>query len=129
MSLYLDMTGAGSYSQVAGMRSKSVKFGGEFVDVTNSDSVNQWREGLANAGVKSIEFTGAGVFLDDTPQATMIAVALANTQRNWKVVHTALGIFLGPFLISAFEFTGEYNGAVEFNMTMMSSGEVAFTPS
>lgn len=129
MALYLDTTGAGAYSNLAGMRSKSVKLNSEFVDVTNADSVNQWREGLANAGVKSIEMTGGGVFLDDTPQNTMISIALLNTVRNWRIIHPALGTFQGPFFVSAFEFTGDYNGAVEFNITLMSSGEVTFTPS
>lgn len=129
MALYLDTTGAGAFSAIAGMRAKSVKLDSEFVDVTNADSVNQWREGLANAGVKSIEMTGSGVFLDDTPQATMISVALLNVIRNWKMIHPNLGTFLGPFYVSAFEFSGDYNGAIDFNITLMSSGEVTFTAS
>lgn len=129
MALYLDTTGAGAYSAIAGMRSKSIKLDSEYVDVTNADSVSQWREGLANAGVKSMEMTGAGVFLDDTPQATMISVALLNTIRNWRITHPNLGTFQGPFYVSAFEFSGDYNGAVQFSITLMSSGEVTFAAS
>jgi TP901-1 family phage major tail protein len=128
-ALYLDVTGGASYSAIAGLRSRSVKLDSEFVDITNSDSVNQWREGIANAGVKSIEMSGSGIFLDDTPQATMISVALLNTIRNWRLVHPNLGTFEGPFFVSSFEFTGDYNAALEFNITLMSSGAITFTAS
>lgn len=125
--LRLDTNGAGAYSNLAGVRSRSFKFNSETVDVTNSDSVNQYRELGANMGVKSFELTGAGVLLDAAIDASVIGVAMNGTIRNWQVYVPGIGTYQGPFQISAKEDSGDYNGAVEFSITAMSAGEIAFT--
>lgn len=129
IAINLDATGSGSYQAIAALRTKSLKLNSEFVDITTSDSSNQWREGLANAGVKSIEISGSGVFTDATYQNLLVTYAMQNTIRNWQLVHTQLGTFVGPFHVSAFEVTGDYNGEVTFTMTLMSAGEITFTAS
>ena len=124
----LDNTGSGSYQTVGGIRTRSIKIDSEMVDVTNSDSTNQWRELLATAGVKSLEVSGAGVFVDDTYVNQLIAYAKDNTIRNWQLIHTAVGTFQAAFHVSSFELAGEYNGALEYNFTLASAGELTFTP-
>ena len=67
LGLQLDTTGSGSYQTIASLRTKSLKISNEDVDVTTGDSANQWRELLANAGVKSMEISFAGLFDDAVP--------------------------------------------------------------
>ena len=127
MLVKVDNTGGGSFQTIGGVRSRSIKINSETVDVTNSDSTNQWRELIANAGVKSMELSVSGVFLDDVYVNTVLTLANAGTIRNWQVIHTAIGTFQGAFHISNFEFSADHNGAVEFSMSMMSAGEIVFT--
>ena len=49
----LDMTGAGVFETVAGLRATRISFNAETVDVTNLGSEGRWRELLAGAGVRS----------------------------------------------------------------------------
>jgi TP901-1 family phage major tail protein len=124
----LDNTGGGSFQTVGGGRTKTLKINSEFVDVTNSDSVNQWREGLAAAGVKSCDMTLEGVYLDDTYINQAIAYAKDNTIREWQFVHASIGTFEGLFDVEI-ELSGEYNGAMTYSVSLRSAGEITFTPS
>jgi len=125
-ALQLDTTGSGSYSTIASLRTKSLKIANESVDVTTSDSANQWRELLANAGVKSMEISFAGLFDDAVPLNLINTLMQAGTIRNFKITHPSLGTYTALFQISAFELAGEYNGALEFTATLESAGEVVF---
>jgi len=127
--LKVDNTGSGSFQSIGSLRGKSLKINAETVDVTNSDSTNQYRELLAGAGVKSLEVSGNGIFGDDTYVNTAHGLALNGTIRNWQIVVPGLGTYQAAFQITAFEVTGEYNGAVEFTMSLASSGDVTFTAS
>lgn len=127
LALQLDTNGSGSYQTIASLKTKSVKIANEAVDVSTSDSANQWRELLANAGIKSMEVSGAGVFDDGVYVNQVNTLMLAGTIRNWKITHPAFGTYTGPFQISGFEMAGEFNGPLEFTMTLESAGEITFT--
>lgn len=127
LALQIDTNGSGSYSTIASIRTKSLKIANEAVDVTTGDSANQWRELLANAGVKSMEISFAGLFDDAVPINLVNTLMQAGTIRNFKITHPSLGTYTAPFQISAFEIAGEYNGALEFTATLESAGEVTFT--
>lgn len=127
LALQIDTTGGGSYSTIASIRTKSLKIANEAVDVTTGDSANQWRELLANAGVKSMEISFSGLFDDGVPLNLVNTLMLAGTIRNFKLTHPSLGTYTALFQISAFELAGEFNGALEFTATLESAGEVVFS--
>lgn len=125
----LDNTGSGSYQTVGGVRTRTLTINSEAVDVTTSDSTNQWRELLATAGVKSMDISVSGVFVDDTYINQVIAYVNACTIRNWQYIHSAIGTFQGAFQVTSFELGAEHNGAVTFSFTLESAGEITYTPS
>ena len=126
--LKIDATGSGSYQSIASIRTKSMKIASETVDVSNADSVNQWRELLANAGMKSMEVSGNGLFDDGVYINLVNTLCLAGTIRNWQITLPSLGTYQAAFQITAFELNADYNGALEFSMTLASSGDMTFTP-
>src|SRR5690606_15232767 len=48
--LKIDSDGLGAFETVAGLRSRSLSFNTEVVDITHQESTGQWRELLAGAG-------------------------------------------------------------------------------
>ena len=56
--LKVDSDGAGTFVTVAGLRSRSIAFNTETVDITHAESAGQWRELLAGAGVKHAKVSG-----------------------------------------------------------------------
>jgi TP901-1 family phage major tail protein len=125
--LRVDTTGSGSFTTVAGLRSRSISFNAETIDVTNADSAGEWRELLAGAGVKSARIAGAGIFKDATSDATIRSYIFDGAIRAWQVVIPDFGTVEGLFQIASFELSGRHDGEVAFEMTLESAGQLAFT--
>lgn len=125
--LKVDTTGAGVYTTVAGLRSRTFGVNADAVDITHSESVGQWRELLAGAGAKSARVTGAGVFKDAASDATVRDYMFNGTIRNWQIVVPDFGIIEGPFQVSSLDFSGRHDGEVAFELTLESAGALTFT--
>lgn len=125
--LKVDSTGTGSFSTVAGLRSRSISFNAETVDVTHAESAGEWRELLAGAGVKSARIAGTGIFKDAASDATIRSYVFDGTIRDWQVVIPDFGTVEGLFQISSFELSGRHDGEVAFEITLDSAGELTFT--
>ena len=124
--LKLDSDGAGTFTTVAGMRSRSIAFNTETVDITHAESAGQWRELLAGAGVKNAKVSGAGIFKDASSDALVRSYVFAGTIRNWQVIIPDFGTVQGPFQIASFELSGRHDGEVAFDLSLDSAGELTF---
>jgi TP901-1 family phage major tail protein len=124
--LRVDSTGAGSFAAVAGLRSRSISFNAETVDITHADSAGEWRELLAGAGVKSARIAGTGIFKDAASDATIRGYVFDGTIRDWQVVIPDFGTVEGLFQIGSFELSGRHDGEVAFEITLESAGELSF---
>ena len=71
--LKIDSDGEGTFTTVAGLRSRRIAFNAETVDVTDADSAGRWRELLEGAGVKRASIAGSGIFRDAGTDATVHA--------------------------------------------------------
>lgn len=125
--LKVDSDGAGTFTTVAGLRSRTIAFNAEAVDVTHAESAGQWRELLAGAGVKTARITGSGVFKDAESDATVRGYVFNGTIRDWQVVIPDFGTVAGPFHIATFELTGTHDREVAFELALESAGEITFT--
>lgn len=117
-----------AFINIAGLKTKSLSFNREIVDVTNSDSVNSWREILTGCGVRSINISGAGIASDKPSLAVVQDAAYDGTLRDCEIVVPGMGLFAGKFAIPTFAVNGEFNGEVTFETSLESSGEAVFTP-
>lgn len=123
----VDTNGAGVFGTVGGMRSKSISLNKETVDVTDSDSVDQWRELLSGAGVKSASITGSGVFKDSANENVIRTNFLTDVIALYQFIVPGFGTFQGLFDITSLEYSGEYNGEAQFSMGFESAGPLTFT--
>jgi len=110
--------GAGGFVTVAGLRSRSLSFNAEPVDVTHSESAGRWRELLAGAGVKKASVAGAGVFRDETSDALVRGLVFDGAIAEFQIVIPDFGAVQGPFQVTGLEFRGdlalESAGALSF---------------
>ena len=125
--LKIDQTGTGPFTTVAGLRSRSISFNTESVDVTHSESAGRWRELLGGAGAKHARVTGSGIFKDAASDAIVRDCVFNGTIRAWQIVIPDFGIVEGPFQITAFELSGRHDGEVAFEISLESAGELTFT--
>jgi len=125
--LKVDEAGSGTFETVAGLRTRTLSFNSELVDVTHAESAGEWRELLGGAGVKSARVSGSGVFKDAASDETVRRAFFSGALLTWQMAIPDFGIVTGPFHISSFELTGRHDGEVTFELSLDSAGELSFT--
>ncbi len=122
----LDVTGAGQFETIAGLRATRISFNAETVDVTSLDSEGGWRELLAGAGVKAASISGSGVFRDEGTDERARAVFFNGEIPAFQVVIPDFGTVEGPFQITSLDYAGSYNGEATYELSMASAGALSF---
>ncbi|MGB8815144.1 MAG: phage major tail protein, TP901-1 family [Paracoccaceae bacterium] len=123
----LDLTGAGLFETIAGLRATRISFNAETVDVTSLESQGGWRELLAGAGVRSASISGSGVFRDANTDERARQIFFDGEVPNFQVIIPNFGVVQGPFQISAIEYAGSHNGEATYDLTLASAGVLIFT--
>jgi TP901-1 family phage major tail protein len=125
--LKIDSDGLGTFTTVAGLRTRRIAFNAEAVDVTDADSAGRWRELLEGAGVRRASLAGSGIFRDAATDETVRQVFFDGSIRDWQVIVPDFGEIEGPFQITALEYAGEHNGEVAFELSLESAGALGFS--
>lgn len=110
---------------VAGLVSTSFSLSSEMVDVTTKGS-NGFTEKIP--GLVSASVSGNGIFIDETSQLEINDRALSGTSAAYTLINVESGkSWSGTFLISSFEVSGDTSGAMQFSISLESTGPVTFT--
>jgi TP901-1 family phage major tail protein len=125
--LKIDLTGAGQFETVAGLRATRISFNAETVDITSLESAGGWRELLGGAGVRSASISGSGVFRDEGTDARARSIFFDGQTPVWQVIVPDFGIVEGAFLMTGLEYAGSYNGEATYEVSLASAGELTFT--
>lgn len=123
----LDMTGAGMFDTIAGLRATRISFNAESVDVTSLESQGGWRELLGGAGVRSASISGSGVFKDEATDERARQIFFDGDIPAFQVIIPDFGIVEGPFQLTSIEYAGSHNGEATYEMAMASAGALTFT--
>lgn len=125
--LKADSTGAGVYTTIAGLRSRTFTLNAESIDITHSESAGQWRELLSGGGVRTARISGSGVFKNAASDATARDYLFNGTIRNWQIVVPTFGTIEGPFQVTSLDYNGKHDSEIAFDMTLESAGALTFT--
>jgi TP901-1 family phage major tail protein len=120
---------AGAGGTLAGVRTTSVKYNDEEVDITTKDSAG-WRTLAEAFGTQSIDIDVEGIFSDSATYETFQGYAQARTINGFYLVSTDSAdtdAYSGLFQIMGFTLNQPVNGEVSFSCTLKSSGAVTFT--
>jgi TP901-1 family phage major tail protein len=113
-----------SFHTLGGLRSKSLSFNSEAIDITNHGS-QEWKELLDGKGLRSMSVSGSGIFDSNAALARMQSQALANAITRYQLIDADTGnAFRGAFKITSIEYAGEHNGEKTWSLSIESSGEV-----
>jgi len=123
----IDLTGAGQFETVAGLRATRISFNAESVDVTFLESQGGWRELLAGAGVKAASISGSGIFKDDASDERARQIFFDGETPAFQVIIPDFGIVEGPFQVTSIEYAGTHNGEATYELSLASAGTLGFT--
>lgn len=115
----------GTFTTVAGVRSRTFTINNEAVDITDSDTA-PFRALLTGAGIKQVSFSGSGIFKDDAAINAIedLAADVDSNEQEYQIVMPNGDIWQGVFHLSSFEYTGEFNGARQYNISLENAGAV-----
>jgi len=117
---------------LVGIRTRGLSVSAEPVDVTTDDDSGQ-RVLLPDPGVRSADISVGGITSDEVLIGEIMSGITGRTLTGATVnLPSSLatpGTVTGNFFVSAFEITGEHDGAVEFTATLMSAGPLTYTAS
>lgn len=122
----MDMTGAGAFETVAGLRATRISFNAQTVDVTSLSSQGGWRELLGGAGVKSAAISGSGVFRDAATDARARVIFFGGETPQFQIIIPDFGTVEGPFQITGLDYAGNHDGEATFELSLASAGFLTF---
>lgn len=125
--ILISVNDAGVWKTVGCMRTQSISINNEEVDISSTCSLEEWRTLLEGAGIRTANMTGNGMFSSGEGQTYMVNAALTGSIEEMRMFVPGLGTFQGDYLPATVEVTGEYNGAVQFNGSFSSAGQIVFT--
>jgi TP901-1 family phage major tail protein len=117
--------GAG-FATVVGLRTRRLAFNAETVDITHAESADRWRELLDGAGVKRASVSGRGLFKDAASDALVRQAFFDGAIKAFQIVIPDFGTVAGPFQIVSFEYAGEHDGEVTYDLALESAGALTF---
>jgi TP901-1 family phage major tail protein len=129
LALRIETATANTFLDLGGLKTKSFTINNEVIETTNSDSTGRWREYLSGGlAMKSISFSGDGVFKDGPPtDRLMVVVSSASAENKFQLFLPGLGTFEGLFKVTSVEFSGDHADAVQYSMAAESNGVITFT--
>lgn len=116
-----------TFNNIGGLRSRAISLNQEQVDVTDGESTNQWRELLANAGIRSASITGSGIFKDSASEEDVRGYFFDGSHEDYQFVIPDFGTIEGPFQVAALDYAGEHNDSATYSMTFESAGALTWT--
>jgi len=116
-----------TFTTVAGLRASRIALNAQTIDITTRESAGRWRELLAGAGIRSASLTGSGLFTDAAADAAIRALFFDTEIARWQAILPDFGTLEGPFQLTALEFSGDHDGAMTYDLTLASAGELSFT--
>lgn len=113
------------FKTVGGLRSKSLAFNSEAVDVSSHGS-NLWKKIKDNAGMRSVSLSGSGIYSSDSTFKSIEVDAFDNKLQCFAFVDVEGGrVYAGCFKVTSVENGGDYDGESSFSISCESSGEIA----
>lgn len=118
---------------IAGVRTKSLSFAGEPVDVTTDDDTG-FRTLLAESGQEAIDISVEGLTKDVVIRGAALgsgSLMLTDITLEFPKTGTQLATgdtISGTFFLTSLEESGTYNDAMTFSASLQSSGAWIYTP-
>lgn len=124
-----------TFATLCGLTAKSISLNANAFDVTTPDCTTPggqlWREVMT--GVRSVSLSGNGRFEDSTSEERARSVLMGTGESdtvdaiaNFQVIVPDFGTFTGAFHIDTMDYSGDMEDAVNYSLTLSSSGPVTF---
>jgi len=116
-----------TYQTMAGLRTHTLSFNANVVDISNASQTHTWRELLAGSGLKTMSVSGEGVFRDAAADEKIRASFVDGSIIEWLIHIPHFYDIVGNFQITELQYAGEYDGEMTWRLSLESAGELTWT--
>ncbi len=109
-----------TYTNISGVRSRTITINNEQVDVTTSDTA-PWRRLLGDAGLRSISITGTGIFEDDAAIKLVEDLVYSGALEEMRMTFPNGDRVEGLFQVTQFEHTGDHVDVQAYTIALESA--------
>lgn len=117
-----------AFTTVGALQNASLSINGNPIEVTTSDDVDVndeiWRSYIT--GPKDLSVSGNGIGKDLEPIQSVYNDFATGAITNYEIVVPNLGTFTLPIIVGNMEFTGQFDNAQGFSITLQSAGAPTF---
>ncbi len=114
------------YTTIGGMRTTSLTLNNAAVDISTK-STGAWRKLLAQAGIRRLRLSAAGVFENSAAEETIRAAAFNHTALTMQLAFGNGDTLTGQFLIVGYDRSGDVDGEETYAITLESADTITFT--
>lgn len=115
-----------TFTTIGGMRVTALAYNNAIVDASNRGT-GAWRTLLEDAGLRSLNVSGSGIFTDAVSEETVRAIAMSGQIRNFQMSFGNGDSLTGAFQITAYQRAGNHNGEETYSLSLASAGTIVFT--
>jgi TP901-1 family phage major tail protein len=116
--------GPETFSPIGGLRTSRMALGNQTIDGSNVSA--PWRI-LLSAGIKSLSISGRGFFTDASSEETIRSYAFSSSVNNYQFIFANGDYITGPFQVTSYERSGDYDSQEMYGITLESAGTITFT--
>lgn len=111
---------------LGGLKTTKLTMNNKTTDVSTKDT-DGWRELLEDGSLKFFTITGSGIFKDSSTDATIRNYVFNNTLNIFTFIFPNGDTIESEFQITAYERSGDVEGAETYTITLESTGVPTIT--
>lgn len=120
-------TSAGVWTNIGGLRQKSISFNEGMVDITDGDSAGRWRELGEGFEIRSASISGGGLFKDSLGENFIRSAFFSGTHPRLRFISPGDMQIEGKFQITKLDRSGDHNKELAYSVSFESNGELSVT--
>lgn len=119
-----DGGGPEAFTVIARATAHTLTINNTEIEINTKDSLG-WRDLFPPGAIKSIACSMSGVFIDSADQDRLKTVALAaDPAANFQLVDGSGDRYVGEYMVTNLELTGETEGVATFSANFASNGVI-----
>jgi TP901-1 family phage major tail protein len=117
-----------SFTTIGGLRTSEILLAHHSRDATTIES-GAWQQLADGAGLLACHISGSGLFTDSASEETVRGHAFSGSANNYRFIFANGNNITGPFIITAYQRSGNHDGEEQYALTLESAGTITFATS
>lgn len=116
-----------TFTELGGLQNHRITLRNDAANYHHANIAHSWNKSFGQTGRQQMTLSGQGMFTNSATEEALRAQAFSNTTQNFQIELGNGDLIQGTFVISNYERYASMEGAIEYQLSLQSAGEVTFT--